>query len=236
MELVTFDGDVTLYDDGACLTPENPVIPYLLRLLRKGIYVGIVTAAGYTDPGLYYNRLYGLLEAVSSASDLSSQQKSNLVVLGGECNFFFRYNPDADAKPLLKSVQRNDWALDEMKRWTEKDIKELLDVAQKSLHECVQNMQLQAVVVRKERAVGIAPKETCRLEREQLEETVLVVQRALEISEVGKRIPFCAFNGGFLSFLLFANPCLVPQHLYDVPCDDMVTVGYLKINADGCVL
>lgn len=26
VQLVTFDGDVTLYDDGACLTPDNPVI------------------------------------------------------------------------------------------------------------------------------------------------------------------------------------------------------------------
>lgn len=35
-----------------------------------------------------------------------------------------------------------------------------------------------------------------KLSREQLEETVLVVQRILEMSDAGKRIPFCAFNGG----------------------------------------
>jgi len=34
--------------------------------------------------------------------------------------------------------------------------------------------------------------------REQLEETVLVVQKILEMSEIVKasRLPFCAFNGG----------------------------------------
>ncbi len=32
--------------------------------------------------------------------------------------------------------------------------------------------------------------------RESLEETVLVVQKKLEMSEVGKKLPFCAFNGG----------------------------------------
>jgi IMP and pyridine-specific 5'-nucleotidase len=48
LELVTFDGDVTLYDDGESLVPENPVIPRILDLMRRGARIGIVTAAGYT--------------------------------------------------------------------------------------------------------------------------------------------------------------------------------------------
>jgi hypothetical protein len=60
LELVTFDGDVTLYEDGKSLEPDSPVIPRMLALLRRGIRIGVVTAAGVwhdsqvisdTDPG-----------------------------------------------------------------------------------------------------------------------------------------------------------------------------------------
>jgi IMP and pyridine-specific 5'-nucleotidase len=46
------------------------------------------------------------------------------------------------------------------------------------------------------RAVGIIPKPGHRFPREALEETVLVAQKILELSVVGRRLPFCAFNGG----------------------------------------
>ena len=49
LKLVTFDGDVTLYEDGMSLTPDNPVVVRLLKLLESDIYVGIVTAAGYSE-------------------------------------------------------------------------------------------------------------------------------------------------------------------------------------------
>lgn len=52
-------------------------------------------------------------------------------------------------------------------------------------------------LLRKERAVGIYAREKGqKLSREQLEETVLVTQRVVEMSDAGRRIPFCAFNGG----------------------------------------
>jgi IMP and pyridine-specific 5'-nucleotidase len=70
VELVTFDGDVTLYDDGTSFRADNPALPCLLRLLKRGVKVGIVTAAGYTDASKYYGRLQGLLDAVSDASEL----------------------------------------------------------------------------------------------------------------------------------------------------------------------
>ena len=69
IELVTFDGDVTLYDDGMNLLPENPIIPKILQLMRRGSKIGIVTAAGYTEASRYYGRLFGLLHAIQE-SDL----------------------------------------------------------------------------------------------------------------------------------------------------------------------
>lgn len=196
LDLITFDGDVTLYDDGQSLVPENSVIPRIMGLLRKGTRIGIVTAAGYTEGARYYERLHGLLDAIR-ASDMPTNYKQNLIVMGGESSYLFKYS--ADENHLLQWVPRKDWILEEMRSWTEDDIRLLLDVAETALRECVKNMRLSAQIIRKERAVGIVPANPGgRFAREQLEETVLVTQKILEMSEVGRRLPFCAFNGELL--------------------------------------
>lgn len=193
LELVTFDGDVTLYDDGESLNDDNPCIPRVLELMRKGIKIGIVTAAGYTEAEKYYERLHGLLDAVA-ASDSDNKLEHHLVVMGGESNFLFTYAPKASCK--LEPVAKEDWQLPDMQSWTEDNVKALLDVAEGALRDCIDAMNMPVSVLRKERAVGIFPPKGVRLAREQLEETVLVVQRIVENSQAGKRIPFCAFNGG----------------------------------------
>ena len=196
LELVTFDGDVTLYNDGESLLPDNPVIGRIIRLLQRGIKVGIVTAAGYTDASRYYERLSGLLKAVKSAVADCLLSNPTLLVLGGESNYLFTF--DVFSQYLLKHIPRERWMLDEMKLWTESDISALLDTAEKALSECVLNLGLNAVILRKERAVGIIPASNPtigKFAREQLEETVLVTQQIVEMSPEGKRLPFCAFNG-----------------------------------------
>lgn len=193
VELVTFDGDVTLYDDGKNLTPSNPVISRILRLLAQDRKVGIVTAAGYEEAPKYYERLYGLLDAVHSSADLTEAQKEGIIVMGGESNFLFRYDRTQDCK--LSYVPREEWLLDEMNAWKEDDIKELLDLAENALRTCKDTLNLPAAVLRKDRAVGVYPVNGVRINRELLEETVLVVQNTVERSAVGARLPFCAFNG-----------------------------------------
>ncbi|KAF2016291.1 IMP-specific 5'-nucleotidase-like protein 1 [Aaosphaeria arxii CBS 175.79] len=193
LELVTFDGDVTLYDDGQCLTPDNPVIPRILKLMRNGSKIGIVTAAGYTEARRYYDRLYGLLDALH-ASDMPAANKQGLIVLGGESNYCFKFT--GDTPDFLKWVPRSEWLLEEMLMWQDADITELLDLAEASLRDTVKNMRMQATVVRKDRAVGIIPQDGHKFCRETLEETVLITQKILEMSAVGSRLPFCAFNGG----------------------------------------
>ena len=193
VQLVTFDGDVTLYDDGACLTADNPVIPRILRLLQQGRKVGIVTAAGYEDAPKYYERLWGLLDAVYKSTTLTAEQKQGVIVMGGESNFLFRFDETSESR--LVYVPRNEWLLDEMRAWREDDIKELLDLAESALRACATNLNLPAAVLRKDRAVGVYPVNGVRINREQLEETVLVVQNTVQRSAVGSRLPFCAFNG-----------------------------------------
>ena len=198
IELVTFDGDVTLYDDGESLTAENPVIQRILKLLSQGIKIGIVTAAGYTDASRYYGRLYGLLDAMKTAIERHElPDNPTLIILGGESNYLFTF--DATSEHLLTYIPREKWLLDEMRLWEIEDIEQLLNVAEGALRECAKDMKLDAEVLRKERAVGIIPRPGCgppqKFTREQLEETVLVTQQVVEMSAAGKKVPFCAFNG-----------------------------------------
>ncbi|KAI6712985.1 hypothetical protein JHW43_004454 [Diplocarpon mali] len=195
LDLATFDGDVTLYDDGKSLEPSNPVIERIIYLMSNDTKIGIVTAAGYTEAERYYGRLHGLLEAVKASTLLTTAQKQNLMVMGGESNFLFVYNESSPY--LLQHLPRRSWILPSMSTWTQATITTLLDLAEFSLRECVQNLSLQATILRKERAVGIIPSlPGAKFPRESLEETVLVVQKKLEMSDVGRQLPFCAFNGG----------------------------------------
>lgn len=211
LELVTFDGDVTLYDDGASLHQHNPVISRILDLLMQGTKVGIVTAAGYSDASKYHRRLYGLLEAVKNTMVDGTLQNPTLIILGGESNYLFTF--DVQAEHLLSYIPRVKWMLGEMTLWTDENVTELLDVAEKALRECVNNMKLSAEILRKERAVGIIPApgpNSRKFTREQLEETVLVTQQIIEMSSVGKKLPFCAFNGTLTSTPL-PSPIFLPS-------------------------
>lgn len=182
--------------------------------MRKNIKIGIVTAAGYTTADRYYERLHGLLDAIADSPDLDAVQKQNIVIMGGEDNYLFEYSPSSPYR--LSPVPRNQWLTPEMAAWSEADITALLDVAETALRDCIAAMNLPATLLRKDRAVGIIPRDSeTRIARESLEETVLVVQRILEASALGfptsnnaasaastgrrtarPRVPFCAFNGG----------------------------------------
>ncbi|KAK1991571.1 IMP-specific 5'-nucleotidase [Colletotrichum falcatum] len=184
LQLATFDGDVTLYDDGESLEPSSPLIPRLLDLLRKDIKIGIVTAAGYTTADRYYARLHGLLDAIAASGDLTPAQKESIVIMGGEANYLFEYDPSSPH--LLSPVPRERWLTPEMAAWSDADIAALLDVAEAALRDCVKTLNLPATLLRKDRAVGIVPTDpSIRIPRESLEETVLVVQKILELSSLG---------------------------------------------------
>ena len=197
LQLVTFDGDVTLYADGGSLLETDIIIPRLLAILAAGIGVAIVTAAGYRKASRYYERLSGLLDSVHAAEGFGTLKNPTLLIMGGESNYLFRYSPTAET--LLEYIPRSDWLLPDMHAWTEANIADVLDVAEEALQECVTTLSLDAQILRKERAVGIIPsarKGARKFTREQLEETVLVTQQVVETSAAGQKIPFCAFNGG----------------------------------------
>ncbi|KAI5298988.1 IMP 5'-nucleotidase, partial [Ascosphaera atra] len=193
VDLITFDGDLTTYEYASQIRPDSPVIQPMISLLRRGKKVGIVTAVGFTEPKMYHKLLLGLLEAIQ-ASDLPVEKKSNLIICGGECNFMFRF--DTNSEHLCRALPREEWLLQEMREWNEDDIKELLDIAEMALKDCRSNLNLPGNILRKPRAVGIWPLEGCQIPREKLEESVMVLQQVVEKSDVARRVPFCAFNGG----------------------------------------
>ena len=225
LQLATFDGDVTLYDDGESLEPTSPIVPRLIGLsnnplsillipvpwvtnsasntadlLRKNVKIGIVTAAGYTTADKYHARLHGLLDTIASTPLLTPSQKQSLIIMGGEANYLFAFSPTSPH--LLEPIPRHLWLTPEMAAWDPRAIAALLDVAEAALRDCIARLNLPAVLLRKDRAVGIIPDPPgARIPRESLEETVLVVQKILELSAAGLpagagRVPFCAFNGG----------------------------------------
>ncbi|KAI9100580.1 IMP-specific 5-nucleotidase [Phlyctochytrium arcticum] len=204
LKLITFDGDMTLYADGADFAADSHLVKLIIQLLRHGLYVALVTAAGYPkDAAKYEQRLQGLLAGFRS-SQLPPADLSRFYVMGGECNYLFQYDAHVHhlvylepAKYEPESVRA--WSLDDAR------IGELLDLTVETLRERVEDMGLadKAVVLRKARAAGVIAAKDVRLTREQLDELALSVQRRLNNFQHARRVqtgqtalPFCAFNGG----------------------------------------
>jgi len=88
LKLLTLDADDTLYNDGGSLSFDAPNIPYLIRLLKCGVKVAVVTAAAYPkEPHRYENRLSGLLSAMAFAVEAGAPPGplvDNFFVMGGQ--------------------------------------------------------------------------------------------------------------------------------------------------------
>ncbi|CAN6605897.1 IMP-specific 5'-nucleotidase 1 [Trichomonascus vanleenenianus] len=228
VKLVTFDGDVTLYDDGMSLDEHNPVIPQLIELLKRDIYVGIVTAAGYHEKTgeKYSERLGGLINAIVDSPELSPEQKDRLTVMGGESNFLFRLDGKTGQ---LVWIDDEEWRLPETSSWSEENIKKLLDLAELILTSLKNRMQLSAQVIRKKRGVGLVPLPGHSMCREELEEAVLNAQRRLEVCEAARTVQFCAFNGGSDVWVDVGDKRLgvlaLQRYLGDIPGNRTLHVG-----------
>ncbi|TPX30722.1 hypothetical protein SmJEL517_g05758 [Synchytrium microbalum] len=240
IKLITFDGDMTLYADGADFEKDSQLVSLLLKLLDAGLYVSIVTAAGYpNNPTRYEQRLSGLLHGLQ-ASALAAEARARFFVLGGECNYLFRYDPSVHHLVSIPEEEYHSKAAIGNYTWpiAPQRINELLDVAEASLKECIDWMSVTHMVsfIRKDRAVGVVANDGCHLTREQLDELVLSVQRRLttyqsyrraemqqredlDLDEGGRDeiLPFCAFNGGSDVWVDVGNKLvgvhLLQQHL-----------------------
>ncbi|KAJ2957800.1 hypothetical protein NQZ79_g6552 [Umbelopsis isabellina] len=184
LNLVTFDGDMTLYDDGKDFQRDSALVALIIKLLSFNLNVAVVTAAGYTEnaEARYEGRLSGLLEGFASSS-LTNAQLARFHVLG---TINFRaYQPES------------------VRTWSQnsEQINAILDIAQANIQKCIDDMGLPAVVIRKAKAVGLVPQPGVTILREILDEVVLSTQHHLlryqrSPSVLQASLPFCCFNGG----------------------------------------
>ncbi|KAJ8330454.1 IMP 5'-nucleotidase [Batrachochytrium dendrobatidis] len=180
LKLITFDGDMTLYADGADFARDSQLVQLLVKLLAARITVAIVTAAGYgNDAVRYESRLSGLLEGFKN-SGLDHAALSQFYVLGGECNYLFRYSPETHQ---LVYISEETYQPERVRKWSTATgrIKTILDAAEVHLRQCAKDMHLndRINIMRKDRAVGVYPNPGVKLTREQLDELALSTQHHL---------------------------------------------------------
>lgn len=86
-KMITFDGDQTLYSDGSNFDSNPALASYLCQLLKHGVIVAIITAAGYEyNVDKYEFRLSGLLNYFK-AKKLTAEECERFLLFGGECNY-----------------------------------------------------------------------------------------------------------------------------------------------------
>jgi len=204
--LITFDGDQTLYSDGANFESNPKLATYLYLLLRNGVTVAVVTAAGYEyQTEKYELRLSGLLQFFRRKTPkLTDDQLARFYLFGGECNYLLRLGKDYKLHPVNEHGAGG-WMTatrylgpESPANWPESDVTALLDLAEESLKESIKDQNLRARFLRKKRSVGLVPQQgSPPIPREALDETVLRAQDRLDRNLTGKKaIPYCAFNGG----------------------------------------
>lgn len=201
LQLLTFDGDKTLYPDRETLSADSPLVPLLLELLRRGVALALVTAVGFDEAGPYEERLSGLLKALT-ALGAPDALCGRLYVVGGQCNYLARCLARQGAA-VLEMVPGKEWRLPEMQRWQTAQLQRLLDVAQRALLDGAARMHLAGKVklVRKTRAVGLLYEgEMHRTTTLMLDELAVHARQAVREEQRTNRalasMPFCAFNGG----------------------------------------
>jgi IMP and pyridine-specific 5'-nucleotidase len=219
VKLVTLDADDTIYDDGLTLTADSPIIPLITKLMKLGIHVSLVTAAGYPgEPHRYEGRIAGLLRNFAYAIECGAPPEfvQRFHLMGGECNYLLEPHVELPLDGVGPRVQLREIAPEKWKpgreRWPQAEVDHLLDTAENCLRKTAEDLKLDVLVIRKDRAVGIIqdPKTAAllpgeyssasgKLTYEVLEECALAVQQALKAA--GVKTPHCAFNGGHDVFI-----------------------------------
>ena len=177
LQLITFDGDQTLYTDGGNFDDNEELALAIMSLMCHGVKVAVVTAAGYgLDGSKYAKRLRGLLDRFVHEG-LTKEQVENFYVFGGECNYLLQctlqstnvvspqvgYTLDGDSplKPasehtqveaVIVPVPTELWQGPEVvgpkpSFWPHDEIKTILDVAEKSMRDTVEELHLRVKVI-----------------------------------------------------------------------------------------
>eukprot|EP01068_Selenidium_serpulae_P016888 Selendium_serpulae@DN6332_c0_g1_i17.p2 len=198
LKLLTFDGDETLYPDGQNFE-DLDIASYIAMLIKEGINVAIVTAAGYGYQVEKYEARIKVLLDYFKEQKLSPEECRSFFLMGGESNYLLRCNEHC----RLEVVPEDKWREEPH---DVNEIQQLLDIAEASMSGLIKDLGLRATVLKKERAVGLVPGGDAgkrrapkgsgggSLKYEILEEAVQRIRH--DINNSGCKITYCAFNGG----------------------------------------
>jgi len=228
IKLISFDGDQTLYSDGQNFEKNERLAKSIIDLIQIGVRVSVITAAGYgLEANKYETRLRGLLDYFSTFN-LTEEEVSRFYVFGGECNYllqcFFIEGSFGKKVAKLHPIDPKVWQSEifdgpKPLQWPQTQIDQILNTAEKTMIETVQQLRLRAKVLRKDRAVGVYPggQEMIsvypkgkghghrKLKYEALEEICFRVMGDLYNIEPKITIPYCVFNGGNDAWLDIGN-------------------------------
>lgn len=198
-KLVCFDGDQTLYSDGANFESNPKLAKYLYLLLKHGVTIAVVTAAGYEyQTPKYELRLSGLL-AYFKYRGLELEDRERFYIFGGECNYLMRLGNDYKLHAVREDgpggwLNSTKHLSESPGNWSDDEVASILDRAEACFASSLKDQNMRASIIRKKRSVGMIPRANEKIPREALDETVLRIQTELDESKV--ILPFCAFNGG----------------------------------------
>jgi len=219
-KMITFDGDQTLYTDGANFDSNPRLANYLYLLLRHGVAVAVVTAAGYEyNVDKYEFRISGLLNYFKEKK-LTPEECERFYLFGGECNYLLHLGEDFHLHPV-REAGRGGWMTatkylpDSPANWSEEELAALLDTAHEAVKESLEEQNIRGRIIRKKRSVGLVPSAGATIPREALDETVLRSQKKVSAMNGGSgpNLPFCAFNGGSDAWVDVGNKRVAVQVL-----------------------
>jgi len=235
-KLICFDGDQTLYSDGANFENSPKLSKYMYLLLKHGVTIAVVTAAGYEYQAEKYElRLSGLL-AYFKERRLEGEDLERFYIFGGECNYLLRLGDDYKLHAVREDgpggwVVSTKFFAESPGNWSDADINSILNRAEACFQSSLEDQNLRARIIRKKRSVGLIPKVDEMIRREALDETVLRIQTELDEAKVA--LPFCAFNGGRDAWVDVGNKRVgvqVLQSYLGIPAEETLHIGDQFLN------
>jgi IMP and pyridine-specific 5'-nucleotidase len=230
-KLICFDGDQTLYSDGANFEKSPKLAKYISMLLQHGVTIAVVTAAGYEYQAAKYElRLSGLI-AYFKERNLEKSDLERFYIFGGECNYLLRLGQDYHLHAVREDgpggwMISTKYLVESPGNWCESEITKILDKSEACFRSSLIDQNMRATIIRKKRSVGLIPKVDEKIPREALDETVLRIQAELEESKV--TLPFCAFNGGRDAWVDIGNKRVgvqVLQSYLGIPAVETLHIG-----------
>lgn len=235
-KLLCFDGDQTLYSDGANFEKDQKLAKYLYLLLKHGVTIAVVTAAGYEyQTNKYELRLSGLL-AYFKEKGLEVDDLERFYIFGGECNYLMRLGKDYKLHAVREDgpggwIVSTRYISDAPGNWSQCEIANILDRSEASFQSSLMDQNMRARIIRKKRSVGLIPNHDEKIPREALDEAVLRIQTELEAAKIA--LPFCAFNGGRDAWVDVGNKRVgvqVLQSYLGIPPEETLHIGDQFLN------